>query len=225
LKYKALFMKQLFPLRRIRLLLAFFIVSLFLSGLTVIPATSELRLALAILPEQGLVSDWINTVLKAYTELQAHSGFLLYGYDWLAFAHFVLAGLFIGPWRDPVRNRWVLEFGLGACVLIPPFAFIAGALRGIPFWWQLIDSSFGLIGFAVLWPCYKAVRDFELQAFPPHQNNIHETKIITSARKCFPAHHLYAPACICVCAASVQNACKRGSDRARRSIGLCPGKR
>jgi hypothetical protein len=175
-------MKPYLPLRKTRLLLGFFIVCLFLSGLTVIPATSELRLALAILPAHGPITNWINTVLKAYTELQVRSGFLLYGYDWLAFAHFVLAGLFVGPWRDPVRNKWVLEFGLGACVLIPPFAFVAGALREIPFWWQLIDASFGVVGFAVLWPCYRAVCDFELQAFPTHQKNIHETKIITSAR-------------------------------------------
>jgi hypothetical protein len=41
--------------------------------------------------------------------------FLFYGYDWLAFAHFVLAILFIGPLRDPVKNKWVIEFGIIAC--------------------------------------------------------------------------------------------------------------
>jgi len=35
--------------------------------------------------------------------------FIAYGTDWLAFAHFVIAIAFIGPWRDPVRNVWVVE--------------------------------------------------------------------------------------------------------------------
>ena len=31
---------------------------------------------------------------------------LAYGTDWLAFSHLVLAVVFLGAWRDPVRNRW-----------------------------------------------------------------------------------------------------------------------
>ena len=53
---------------------------------------------------------------------------------------------FFGPMRDPVRNKWVLQFGLVACAAVPLLALIAGPLRGIPFGWRLIDCSFGLFG-------------------------------------------------------------------------------
>ena len=37
------------------------------------------------------------------------------------------------------------------CVAIIPLALIAGPIRGIPFWWQLIDMSFGVFGLVPLW--------------------------------------------------------------------------
>ena len=46
-----------------------------------------------------------------------------------------------------MRNRWLFDFGLIACVLVIPFALVFGAVRGIPFWWRLIDCSFGVFGF------------------------------------------------------------------------------
>jgi hypothetical protein len=33
-----------------------------------------------------------------------------------------------------------------ACAGIVPLALICGHLRGIPFWWQLADMSFGIVG-------------------------------------------------------------------------------
>jgi hypothetical protein len=30
-------------------------------------------------------------------------------------------------------------------LLVIPLAFICGPLRGIPFWWRIIDCSFGLL--------------------------------------------------------------------------------
>jgi hypothetical protein len=64
----------------------------------------------------------------------------------LAFAHLVIAIFFIGAWIDPVRNVWVLQAGLIACVLVIPLALIAGAARQIPVGWRLIDCSFGVFG-------------------------------------------------------------------------------
>jgi len=32
-----------------------------------------------------------------------------------------------------------------ACAGIVPFALICGPIRGIPFWWTVIDISFGVI--------------------------------------------------------------------------------
>jgi len=97
-----------------------------------------------------VIHRWLQKVLLAYKNVNEQYSFLLYGYDWLAFAHFVLAILFIGPYRDPVKNIWVVEFGLIACVLVFPLAFIAGHFRQIPFGWQLLDCSFGVFGFIPL---------------------------------------------------------------------------
>jgi hypothetical protein len=55
----------------------------------------------------------------------------------------VIAVAFFGPYIDPVRNKWVITFGLIACVGVIPLALIAGAIRGIPLPWRLVDCSFG----------------------------------------------------------------------------------
>ncbi|RYZ24329.1 MAG: hypothetical protein EOO16_01180 [Chitinophagaceae bacterium] len=164
-------MKEDQRLRTIRRLLGIFIIALLLSGLTVWPAAAELRFALRITGTESTAGQWLQQVLAAYTETDRQYGFLLYGYDWLAFAHVILAGLFIGPWLDPVRNRWVIQFGLGACAAILPLAFICGTLRGIPFWWQLVDCSFGVFGAALLWPCHRLALRIERDIFQP-QNQI-----------------------------------------------------
>ena len=74
----------------------------------------------------------------------------------------------MGVLRDPVRNRWLFDFGLIACVLVIPYAFVFGGLRGIPVWWRLIDCSFGVFGFLPLWFCRKWAR--ELENFPADKN-------------------------------------------------------
>lgn len=144
--------------KTIRRLLVVFIATLFISGLTAIPVDPQLSLLLKRLPADTNLYAWIEKVLTAYRNTAANAPFLLYGYDWLAFAHFVLAVLFIGPYKDPVRNIWVIEFGLIACVLVIPFALVAGHFRSIPFGWRLIDCSFGVIGFALLWVIYTRIK-------------------------------------------------------------------
>ena len=84
-----------------------------------------------------------------------------YGTDWLAFAHVVISVAFIGPLRDPVKNIWVIQFGMISCFMVFPLAFIAGPIRGIPLYWQLIDCSFGVFGFALLYYCYKNILKLE----------------------------------------------------------------
>jgi hypothetical protein len=147
----------------IRRLIAFFIVALFVSGLTAIPINVELSALLPFFSSDGFMHYWLQKVLAAYIYVNRQYPFLLYGYDWLAFAHFVLAVLFIGPYKDPVKNIWVIEFGMIACVMIFPLAFIAGHYRGIPIGWQLIDCSFGVFGFVPLWICYRKIKILELK--------------------------------------------------------------
>lgn len=138
--------------------LVFFIAALAASGITAIPLLWELALLRSFLSAQpwigGLWPDlvgWIGLVDGALVETYGRFPFLAYGTDWLAFAHIVIAVAFIGPLRDPVRNIWVVEFGMIACVLVIPVALVFGALRGIPFYWRLIDCSFGVVGIIPLW--------------------------------------------------------------------------
>lgn len=128
-----------------------FMVLLCLSGLTAIPIEPQLRLALDVLPKDSVLHHWLAYVLVAYTQTAVQYPFLLYGYDWLAFAHIIIALFFIGPYKDPIQNQWVIEAGLWACVLVIPFAFVAGHFRGIPLWWRFADCSFGVFGFLLLW--------------------------------------------------------------------------
>lgn len=168
LNYKALlkYIKyhEKHQLNVIRKLTAFFIIVLFLSALTAIPVDPELSALLKIFPSDTLIFHWLLKVLMAYRQVNAQYPFLLYGYDWLAFAHFVPAVLFIGPYRDPIKNIWVIEFGLIACVLILPLAFIAGYFRGIPIGWRLADCSFGVFGFVPLWICYRKTKNLLIRA-------------------------------------------------------------
>jgi len=154
-------------LRRIRWLLVFFIAGLVLGGLTAVPLEWELEVLgrLLEIPE-GASPDaytglrhWIATVREGIQQTYANYPFIAYGTDWLAFAHLLIAILFIGPLRDPVRNAWVVSFGLIACVCVVPMALIFGPLRGIPFYWQLIDCSFGVVGFVPLWLVRKYTRE------------------------------------------------------------------
>jgi hypothetical protein len=83
--------------------------------------------------------------------------FLGYGTDWLAFAHLVIALLFIGPLRDPVKNVWIIQWGMISCISVFPLVLIAGHIREIPFYWQMIDCSLGMLGFILLFSCYKRI--------------------------------------------------------------------
>jgi hypothetical protein len=158
---KTIKMKKNKTLISIRRMLLFFMIALFISGFTAIPVDWQLTNLLNIIPAETAMHNWITRVLQGYRYTNTHYPFLLYGYDWLAFAHFVLAILFIGPYRDPVRNIWVVQAGMIACLLVFPAAFIGGTFRGIPFGWQLIDCSFGLVGLAILWPVYRKIKKLE----------------------------------------------------------------
>ena len=156
-------------LHRIKWLTWFFIVGLGISGATAMPLTTELDLiakwfGIADQTSATATSElarWLLTIREALHETGAKYPFLFYGTDWLAFGHFVIAIAFVGALRDPVRNRWLFDFGLIACGLVVPFALAFGGLRGIPIWWRLIDCSFGVLGFVPLWLCRRWSRELE----------------------------------------------------------------
>lgn len=134
----------------IRCWLILFILGLAISGATALPLSREVNVLYRALHHFGIFSgplhDWIQEVLAALLDTRARYPFLLYGTDWLAFGHLVIALAFIGPLRDPRRNIWVIEFGILACLLVVPWALAFGAYRGIPWWWRAIDCSFGVFG-------------------------------------------------------------------------------
>jgi hypothetical protein len=134
-------MNRLVILRRIRLYLCVMIVGLVLSGVTAFPLTGELKLLARFLP-----IPWVLQVRDALTDTDARYPFLAYGTDWLAFAHLCIAAAFVGPWRDPVKNRWVIDWALLCCLGVLPLALICGPIRGIPFLHRLVDCSFGVFG-------------------------------------------------------------------------------
>ena len=154
---------------RIQWLTCFFIVGLVISGATAIPLNWELNLMINWFGLSGQTSAianselgrWLLTAHEALQGVTAKHPLLFYGTDWLAFGHFVIAVAFVGALRDPVRNRWLFDFGMIACVLVIPYALLFGAVRGIPFWWRLIDCSFGVFGFVPLWFCRKWAREIE----------------------------------------------------------------
>lgn len=156
-------MTDLALLRRYRLVLGCFIVGLVLSGVTAFPLLHELELLgrwLGIPPDAAASSQtglhfWIATVRDGLRDVHATHPWLAYGTDWLAFGHLIIALFFIGPWRDPIPNAWVLKIGLVACAGVFPLALICGPIRGIPFYWRLIDCSFGLFGCLPLLYCLK----------------------------------------------------------------------
>lgn len=143
---------------RVRVLIIFFMIALAISGLTAIPLVWEVNILKTLFGNgtwlaslMPFLSEWIERVYTGITETAATHPFMLYGTDWLAFAHVVIAIAFIGPLHDPARNIWVIEFGMIACILIILWGIIFGIVRGIPSFWSLIDFSFGVFGFIPLW--------------------------------------------------------------------------
>jgi len=148
--------------------LTLFVAGLVLSGLTALPLERETSLLMQVAgpgTRSGVrwpdLASWLALVSHGVRETGRRFPFLFYGTDWLAFAHFAIAVAFVGPWRDPVRNVWVVDFGLIACGLVVPFALVAGAVRGIPLYWRLIDCGFGVIGCVPLLVCRRLIAQLD----------------------------------------------------------------
>ena len=149
-------------IRRTRVMIVIMIVGLFISGVTAFPLEGELAwLAANKNAFPTVVANWLQTIYSAVKNTNDIYPYLSYGTDWLEFAHIMLALLFVGPYCQPVRNIWVIEFGMIACIAILPLAFIAGGIRGIPVFWRLIDCSFGLFGIIPLYICYRDIKTLQ----------------------------------------------------------------
>jgi hypothetical protein len=148
--------------KQIRVWIILMMAAIIISGITAFPVETELAWILRyrnILP--GFVANWLNSVYQGISETNSKYPFLAYGYDWLAFAHIVIAISFIGPLRDPVKNIWIIEWSMICCFAVIPLAFIAGPIRHIPFFHQLVDCSFGIIGLIPLVIVRKKIKKLE----------------------------------------------------------------
>jgi hypothetical protein len=150
-------------LTRVRVWLGVFVAGLVVSGITAFPLEWESRLLVDLAhadwsPAPPAVVAWLDRIHEGIARTHREYPFIAYGTDWLAFAHLVIAVAFWGPLRDPVRNVWVVQFGMIACLGVIPLALIAGAARGIPWWWQAVDMSFGVLGIVPLLFAHAEIR-------------------------------------------------------------------
>ncbi len=159
------------PTLRFRAVLTLFIAGLVISGVTAFPLLMELRLLSRILgvgsatsPEghEGL-AFWILTVREGLETTYGKYPWIAYGTDWLAFGHLIIAGFFVGPLIHPLSGRATIWTGIVACVAVIPLALICGPIRGIPFYWRLIDCSFGVIGIFPLIYCLRLIPRIEAE--------------------------------------------------------------
>ena len=135
-----------------------------ISGLTAVPLVRLTGLLQVwTRPFGGPLHQWASQAADAVAHVDSTYPILFYGTDWLAFAHVVIGLSFIGPWRDPVRNRWVVEWGLWCCGLVVLLAFAWAPVRDIPFFWSCVDASFGVFGAVPLWLVLKRIQKLEME--------------------------------------------------------------
>ncbi len=122
---------------------------LMLSGITAFPIQTEIDFMYAHINSfPSFFNDWITTL---YNNIHSTPDVMFYGTDWLAFAHIIIALFFVPVYLDPIKHKANLYVGMIACLLVFPLAFICGPIRNIPFFHQLIDCSFGIIGILYLY--------------------------------------------------------------------------
>jgi hypothetical protein len=156
------------PMMRARLMLGIVAFGLFVSGVTVWPAVPELKAAVRIAwgdgAPTGVLHPFVLRSIAGLESVQANYPFMLYAHDWLAFAHIVLAILFAGAIKDPVRNIWIVQCGLIMCALVPVLAGICLPIRGLPGCWFWIDCAFAPIAALPLWIALRDIRHAEAGA-------------------------------------------------------------
>lgn len=148
-------------MKTIRTHLALFMMILMLSGITAFPVQTEIDFLYKNLSSfPTLFRDWITSL---HANIHSTPSVMLYGTDWLAFAHIIITFFFIPVFIYPVKHKANLFVGMSACVLVFPLAFICGPIRNIPFFHQLIDCSFGAIGILYLYFILQKVNKLQLQ--------------------------------------------------------------
>lgn len=149
-------------MKTLKIHLSNFILLLVLSGITAFPLQTEIDFMFShrdVFP--SVLVQWIT---QLQNNIHATPSVMLYGTDWLAFAHIIIAMFFIPVFLDPPKYKVNVQIGMVACLLVFPLAFICGPVRDIPFFHQLIDCSFGLFGFLYLGYILKKINRFNTQS-------------------------------------------------------------
>ncbi len=151
-------------IHKIRKTIVVFITLLMLSGITAFPLQYELNVIVSMFQNDAGASSlptWFLEVTQAVNHTNDIYPFLAYGTDWLAFAHIIIGLFFIGVYINPIRNIWITKVGIIACLLVFPVTFIAGYIREIPMFWQMIDCCFGALGLIPLITIHKLSVEME----------------------------------------------------------------
>lgn len=155
-------------MRRARWMLVIVSVGLFVAGVTIWPAISELKAVVHLLwgdsVPAGELHGFLVRAIEGLEVTNANYPFMLYAHDWLAFAHVMLAVLFAGAARDPVRNKWIVQCGLIMCASIPVLAGTCNSIRELPGWWFWIDFAFAPGAALPLWIAYRDIKCIEKQS-------------------------------------------------------------
>ena len=133
-------------MKRAKWMLGIVACGLFVAGVTIWPAVPELKWGVRLIwgdaEPVGALHTFVLQALAGLEHMNVEYPFMLYAHDWLAYAHIMLAILFAGAMRDPVRNVWIVQCGLIMCALVPVLALICIPIRGIPMVWFWLDFMF-----------------------------------------------------------------------------------
>ena len=160
-------------LHTIRVLTAFVMFGLVVSGLTAFPLLHELNLISGFFTntsgslhpdDYSGFARWLFFIRQGLEETYGKYPFIGYGTDWLAFGHIVIALFFVPAYRDPIRYQGIYRVGIWAALLVIPLAFICGPIRGIPVYWLLVDCMFGVVAIIPLFWILSLIRKIENEA-------------------------------------------------------------
>lgn len=155
---------------RIRAMILFYIAVILASGITAFPLNWELSILVDWFGQGSWIgarfpaaAEWFGFIKEGLDFNAEKYPFIACGTDWLAFAHIMIAIAFLGPLYDPMKNIWIIYWGMLCCVGILPLSLICGPMRGIPFAWQCVDCSFGVFGIIPLLMVWRWIKQVQTQ--------------------------------------------------------------
>lgn len=92
------------------------------------------------------VAQWVEVLELSITDTYAKYPAIAYCMDYLALSQLVIALFIAGAVKDPVKNIWIINAALLSCIIMLPFAYLSGCIRGIPTFLTTVDASFAILG-------------------------------------------------------------------------------